>query len=438
VPVDTPNLGLVPQQAPSLGAGSEAAPGYSSSVVVEELDAPDGRQKRSVTLIGPSLPFMGANWGGRNSMKTTWYPGNGDEATQQRMGPAEIPSHWSGEWNRTRFGRQPAKAVLDDGSPLTIVDPETLCELLEDLFRAEMRLRVTWSVSGDSPSARLKKVREGQASTWDFKYTRAQDIEWSVQWEWQSRGARTQTVTNVRDGSLDAAIAASNLAAANLKSRLIADTFNQSRDRILHSATPLTLGQLETLANAPTLLANSVARSVQQIQSQLEQVGAIASTLASQPASVANSAINVAKNAVSAANQFVDVMGQKPVELESVKANARDLMRAARYFGQVSDAATLASRRAQELVDRMRAKAPIPSGAASQGPSTTSATEGDMLAVYVTRDGDTPQRLSQRYYGSPDHAIDIMTANRLPWYQPSFPKGTALFIPKLKTAQRGA
>jgi hypothetical protein len=63
---------------------------------------------------------------------------------------------------------------------------------------------------------------------------------------------------------------------------------------------------------------------------------------------------------------------------------------------------------------------------------------GDILAVVVTHDGDTMNRLSQRFYKTPDHAQDICQANRLPWHQGAVPTGTILLIPALRTQQRGS
>lgn len=423
------------------GAGDivTAQTSYSSAVIIEELAAPTGKKPRSITLQGPSLPLQGANWGGENNLKTTWYAGNGDEATQQDMGPMESPSNWKGDWRRTMMGKSPTTAVQDDGSPLTIVDPLVLANLLEDIFRTGMRLRVTWSVSSNNTSGRGKIIREGRCAKWDFQPTRVQDIEWTATFAWQSRGARTQTVTNVRDGALDAQTAAMNIANANLASSIADQNFSQSNSNILNSATHLTLGQLESLANLPLALMKSVGRTIERIQSQLEQVAGIAITLASQPAAVVNAAINTAKNAIAAANQFVAQLGRLPIEIQvhAAKGSVSDLIRAARYFGQVSDATVLASRAAQNLVDRMRQSAPTPAGAAKRSPTDATSQQGDLLAVYSARDGDTPQRLSQRFYGSPDHAVDILQANRLPWYQATFLKGQVLIIPVLKTSQRG-
>lgn len=436
---DLSNAGSLPPPQPGPGSlASSTATTYSSSMLIEELTPLPGLQRRTVTLQGPGLPFQGAKWGGENALVTEWYSGNGDEATQQDLGPSEAPSAWQGEWNRTRMGKAPSLATGANGERLTVVDPETLAEFLEDMLRAGGRLRVTWSQASSVPSSRGKKVREGRAKSWEFGYVRIQDIAWSVTWEWQSRGQRVQTVSSVRNGALDASAAKMNLAAADLASQIAAAPFIQSNSAIYKSSTQFTLGQLEAIAKGPTNLATQLQRKVLQVEGQMQQVVAIAATLENTPQALAGAAINTALNAVAVANQFVDELGQVPVEAMQTagKGSVHDLLRSYRYFGQTSDATYAAALAAQQVVRQMQQRAPAPPGGGTISPQQAASQAGDMLAVYVTKDGDTPARLSMRFYGNMDHGVDILQANRLPWHQPTFPKGKPLFIPKLKTQQR--
>src|SRR5208283_5301007 len=105
-----------------------------------------------------------------------WYPGNGDEATQQVLGPQELPSRWNGEWNRTRLGRQPALYSDETGSQITMVDPTDLRDVIESITRAGRRLRVVWGVTSDTgdPSATGTLTREGRCTELKFKHTRVQ------------------------------------------------------------------------------------------------------------------------------------------------------------------------------------------------------------------------------------------------------------------------
>lgn len=422
----------------ALGPGSRTTSGsYSSSMLIEEVGSVTGQSARSVTLNGPALPFMGAEWAGANNIKTKWYPGNPDEATQQWLGPTELPSKWTGEWNRTRMSRAPSLAVTTSGASITVIDPDVLAQLLEDMFRGGIRLRVTWTVTGDQEGMRGKKVREGRAREWHFKYTRIQDIQWDVDYEWVGRGIRTQKVTPVRDASLDAATAALNVAGANFASFVQATSFIASNAAIYHSASTFTLGQLEALANAPTLAVQSVLRNLQQSIGQLQQVAAIGQTLASQPQQIAQAASNFARNTIAIANQFNDSMGQTPVEAMATSTNVVDMLRAQQYIAQAQARVELIAQAALALDIQMRLKAPAPQGTAVTSGRNAPGQDGDVIAIYITKDGDTPQRISQRYYSTPDHAVDILQANKLPWYQATFPTRMALIIPALRTSTRG-
>ena len=114
---------------------------YSSILTIEELDSNGAAQLRVVTLVGPSLPFMGASWEGENELVTTWYPGNPDEGTQQNLGPKEMPSAWQGDWRRTMMGSCPTPCTDQQGNVTSVVDPSILRDTLESIFRAGRRLR---------------------------------------------------------------------------------------------------------------------------------------------------------------------------------------------------------------------------------------------------------------------------------------------------------
>lgn len=439
MPLDFSNSGGLPAPQPAPQAQAAAVGGdYSSAILIEELSAPSGRRPRTITLQGPGLPFRGANWGGANNLATEWYPGNGDEGTTQNLGPTEKNTNWSGRWSRSLMGKAPSLATDDQGSPITVVDPATLWTLLEDVVRGGARVRVTWTQSSPNPSSRAKVVREGHAASWDFKPDRAQDIEWEIEWQWQSRGARLQTTSSVRDGSIEAASARLNLAMADLAQQLATAPIIQSNQKIANSANTFTLGQLETIASAPAAAATALQRQVLQLQSQVKQVAAIARTVQGEPAQVVGSAIAAASSSIAAMRSFTDQQGRVPIELMASKQQVADQLRAFRYLAGASDGASSVSSAAQALVEQIAAKAPTPAGAGALSPTSARAAAGDMLAVHVCRDGDTPARLSVRYYGSMDHGVDILQANRLPWHTVSFNKGQVLFVARLRTQQRSA
>lgn len=419
---------------------------YGSSLTIEELGpAGPGFQPRKLVLIGPSLPFQGAEWGFENNLVTTWYPGNGTEATQQNLGPREMPSAWEGEWKRTLMGKAPSVFVDEKGDSNQIVSPHVLREVFEEMARAGVRLRVTWNVQGTSivgnPRDRNTKldrvqiIREGRVKQFRTPITRHTDIKWNVEFHWLGRGGQTDRVASVREdqdlstssNALEASVNAST-AAANAK--IVSNTPKNRK-----SATHLTLGQLENLANAPTKLVQGFTRSLQRTVSNFKRVGDIAKKLRSQPFSIANTVVDFARNTTAIANAFVDDMGRRPPEQNALKGKVSSLLRAANYFNRVSNSAVVNARRGYELDTTVRQ---ILVSGANRGALTvrqsSSTRAGDIIAIHISKSGDTPQRVSSKYYGNPDQGGAILRSNRLPLFTPSFRPGQILIIPALTNA----
>jgi len=369
---------------------------------------------------------MGAEWGMKLSVVTTWYPGNGDEATQQVLGPQELPSRWNGEWNRTRLGRQPALYSDETGSQITMVDPTDLRDVLESIARAGRRLRVVWGVTSDTgdPSATGTLTREGRCTELKFKHTRVQDIEWEGNFEWQSRGTQTQKVSSTRANTVN-----SNSAAYQNKiNALVAANVQAS----LQSQAPsnITLGQIEALANYPTALTNALAREVQQIASDVGTVVDIAATLASQPVQIANRAINLARNTVSEINSFYDELSEVPIEYMSLKTDVASICFAINTYYPQSDAARDAANVGQQFVIDLQQEIQSLDNVGLINPQRLT-NPNSVQQVHVCKVGDTPVSVSQEYYQTPDHAVDILRANKMSWYTPTFPPGKIVIIPVL-------
>lgn len=413
-----------------------SAPGqsnYSSTLSVEELSSDTGSSSRIVQLVGGGLPLMGAEWAGENKLVTKWYPGNADEATQQNLGPRELPSSWSGDWRRTVLSRTPC-TLLDGGGATLVVDPSVLRDALEDIFRVGRRLRVTWSVDGGAPGATGKVVREGRAGKWKFKHTRMQDIEWEVTFEWVGRGGTSQKVASTRDDSLSGAQAALAVAANAVGNLALAASFSNVRTTIPLSASSFSLGQLEAFANGPLNAFKSVTSQIQAGMSKLNQLGDVVATIRGMPDAFKAQASAIAADVAEQARQFTDKIGATPGELQSATSRPADVARAYATLGRAAGATSIVARQASALASSVRARAhgnaPLQG---RQSPQAHTLRPQDVKATYVTKRGDTPSRLSSKFYGTPDHAVDILLANRLPLYQPTFAPGKVLIIPTLPT-----
>lgn len=420
----------------------------SSSMTIEELEpSGSGLQPRKLLLVGPGLPFMGAEWGFENNVITTWYPGNSIEATQQNLGPKELPSSWEGEWKRTLMGTTPSLFWDETGEKQSVFRPHTMRDIVEDLGRSGVPLRVTWEVNGQSVAGSLKNgkvvqeqsriVRVGRIKSARFPHDRHTDVRWNIEFHWMSRGGRQNRVADVRGDQDLSSIANSLIASAENTAAATDAKLKSSNTAIRKSANNLTLGQLEQLAKAPTKLVTDFTRKLQQNVSSLKQAGDIVKTLATQPFAVANTIIDFARNTVAVANNFVDDMGRIPIESKTTKEKASSLARSAKYFGQTSDAAMKNAREAQTLNARLTQGLAQQAnrGEISIRESATSNSK-TIIAVYIAKDGDTPQRVSMKYYQSADHAQELLKANKLPWFIPTFTKGQILIIPSLVNASR--
>lgn len=419
---------------------------FGSSLTIEELGpSGPGNKPRKIVLIGPSLPHQGAEWGFENQITTTWYPGNGTEATQQNLGPREMPSAWEGEWKRTLMGKTPSKYSDETGQESIIISPHVLREVFEDIARAGVRLRVTWNVQGTSAignprakNAKLERfaiVREGRVKQFRTPITRHTDIKWNVEFHWMSRGGQTDRVASVR-GDSDLATASNALQSSILATTSFGNAaLVSSIPKLRLSATHFTLGQLENIVGAPLRLVTSMTRKLQSIVSDFKRVGDIVNKIRSTPFAIANTIVDFARNTTAVANAFVDEMGRKPPEQLALKTKVSDVLRATNYFAKVSNAAVLNARQGYELDNKTRQ---ILVSGGNRGALTVrqsaSTRAGDIIAIHISKTGDTPQRVSSKYYSNPDQGSVILRSNRLPLYTPSFRPGQILIIPALTNA----
>jgi len=387
-----------------------------------------------------------ADWSGDGRILTTWYPGNGTEASQQNLGPQDMPSAWSGEWNRTRMGRAPSYYFDEYGAMSLVVDPHVLWGNLDAIRIAGARLRVTWSVRGRSVTGSPKTgsdspvdfnlVREGRIKVLKISPDRLTDMKWNMELHWMSRGGTQDKISNVRrDDDISKAVTAvsSSIGALN---DLLAIRTQAIIDSKLASVTTLSLGQLEAMANAPLKAVNAALSKLRYNLGQLNRVASLAKKLATTPAAVANSVLDFARDTQAVANDFVDSMGRTPIELQTNKQKVADLVRASKYFGNITDGMNDTAKQSSDLDIRMRQALVAGANRGSLAVKDASTKQNDIMAVYVCKTGDTPQRVSLKYYGNPDQGDAILKANRRPLYTPFFRPGLILVIPNLSQLPR--
>lgn len=407
---------------------------FLTNVVITEVLGAGSTQSspRGAVLVGPAMPFKGAPWSGEMNLTTTWYPGNGDDASQAVLGPKEMPSAWNGEWNKTRLYKTPATIVDEDGRETTVDEPFVLMQFLEDLFRSGRRLRVVWntqqspSAVGDGTvSANGSIVREGRAKQWSFKPSTYWDIEWDVTFEWAGRGVAQAKVASTRD---DTVTTMSDAYLAKLRALVDANAFAADAKNFPNR---LTIGQLEQLANLPAKVNAAISRQALQLQSELNQIQALARKVG-QPFQVTHQSIRHARNVQDQAGAARQTLSAVPAEVTSTQSDAVSVLRAFRQFSLTQDAALEAADAAYVFGQSIRSSAATHSVPLSgEQVSDQNPDPRTIQTAYVVKQGDTPQKISQRFYGTPDHAADVLRANRLSWHTVQIRPGTKLVIPAL-------
>lgn len=392
--------------------------------------------RRSVELRGPALPFRGAAWKASMRLVTTWYAGNGVEATQQVLGTVELPSSWEGMWRRTLMGRTPSSYTTENGGVFKITTPAAMREIFEGeggIFRSGARLRVVWCVRTKAAGSQslATMVREGRCKEWEWPHDTAHDIGWKWDWEWQGRGTRQQRVVATRTEGLVSLTSASVLSMNDFVNFASLSPIQTSNRKIAHAPTNFTLGNLEALTQVPNALVTGLTRSLRQTAGQLGQIADIVAKVRAIPTQLLNSVKASAKNTVLLANRFVDKISARAPETNVSKPTLADFVRGATFFGKAAIAAQRVSRAATANLHELQTVQAAPPGSGGltvEGPKS-------ILAIKVVKQGDTLASLSVAYYGSPDHAVDIARANHLPWNQVSAPPGSILIIPLLKDGQ---
>lgn len=426
-----------------------------SSLTIEELSAPSGKKPRVLVLLGGALPFKGAEWGSKLSMTTKWYPGNPTEATQQVLVAQESPSAWEGVWRRTVMGKVPSQLTDETGQTIQIFEPHVLREVLEDIHRTASRLRVTWAVSGFSVVGNpgpeslasgggvgrredIRIVREGRISEFTTPVDTHTDIRWRMTFEWISRGGSSDRVSKGRNDEDISSLSNALQSSVNALSSATQIKMFSVRPDVLKAPDRFTLGQLESIANAPLKAVQGLQQNLQRVVSDFKRLGTIAGKFRALPFTIANQALDFARNTLAVVNQFLDVMGRNPPELYSTKSKANDVIRASKSMNQIVEASRGTAAAAQALQEAIRRT--LVSGANRgqlSSDQTANVRAGDLLAVYVCKVGDTPQSVSRKFYGTADRGIDLLRANRMPWYTPTFKIGQVLSVPALTNRSNG-
>ena len=387
-----------------------------STILIQELSG----EERRIELSGAALPDRGVEWGIEGRLVTKFYEGS-QEALQQVLGPVLIPTDWKGMWRTPMLVSSPVLYSATKGAtPERVVTAHVIAEIFESFAMAQRLCRVVWT------NKTLKIERIGRMNFYRPTYERADDVGWSINWAWIAKTLDTQAPLKLRTDTDARAIA--KLAIAFDLTAYIAETTPPKRTNknVLNSATPFTIGDLETLAELPKLYADTLINKGKQAASAARRITALLDKAPKQPAEIVDRAVGVARETRVAFTGVVKSIGRLPAELASDDPNVGAVARAFGYTNAIGLSAQQSS--ADASVYEQYARKVLSSLDKNTSPKERAA-PADILVVHLAKRGDTFATISLRYYGTISLAGTIARANGFKAFELSPTPGTALSIP---------
>lgn len=172
-------MGILPTSIPtSLDQINPFSNGVASeelgpSLTIQELTG----EQRALILKGRALPYRPASFGrGVQRTHKTTYQGN-PQSTQQVLGPEETEATLEGMWKSRFIGG----CVQQVGFPREVTAAADLVEFVDSIRQAGQTVQVQWG----------PELRVGILVAFEATWERVQDVRWTIDFEWQSRGAVT-------------------------------------------------------------------------------------------------------------------------------------------------------------------------------------------------------------------------------------------------------
>ena len=163
------------------GTGYTPTPTAFLIIPLDYSQLNNGTPLSIVSLRGTELPFWGAEFGTEQRIKTTYYPGN-PQASQTVVGPT-LP-------NTTIGGRWMDLSLTDGGA-------RVLVRQIEFMVQHAIPVEVQWggrnfgenTSQPDDPAI----VRRGLIKKINPKYTRLENVEWTIEFEWSGADVQSQS-----------------------------------------------------------------------------------------------------------------------------------------------------------------------------------------------------------------------------------------------------
>jgi hypothetical protein len=412
--------------------GSANAVGDATSFVLRELTG----QQREVVLTERALPYRPQRFSGKMRVQTTWYPGN-PIATQQVLGSEEGSTSFTGFW-KDRFisqasvgtaGATPARVA---GRP--VVDVMDLVMSIDDIRRQGQQVEVTWD----------EVVRVGVITEFTPSWHSRTDVEWTLTIEWGSQGeAEPQhqvAETSIGDAGAELLAAAGTLldtstpfgialpttlsGALPTPSQQLADLLQTARENLLAAqdvAQQVTAG-IQQIYGTVQVINDIAAQAVDVVLSPVE-VARSASGIFDVVVGVARGIEDAFRSRVAAQFYYVSPLPPAPPGPASVPISTI-----------TSGQAVLAENKARQAI--VAAREMRYAAARRRADFADKAAPGEMLAVFVARDGADLRVVAGTYYGRQEEWRSLARYNGLSGS--ALVAGQLVYVPRNPQTQRRA
>lgn len=354
-------------------------PVYSASpFTIEEITG----LRRTLRLVARALPYRPFNLKTTQRVELTWYPGN-PEATATILGAAEEPTQIKGMWKDKYLATSvEADAVVPLGITGVLIYPITLNDeplldvrnavsVVDDIIRAGQQLRVTWD----------DQTRVGHLTEFDKSWNNYHDLEWSMSFQWISRGE--PTVPTVFTTSVSLSDSSGRIAAAAADTRATVNSLTEPPAAEL--VDPLT-AFIDAIDSAILEITTAVSSTVQKFGAPFE----------------------AARRVISACSRII-------LQCEVIIAGIQSEVSG--YYDAAVELRDMAFQRRLEwaaynrrVIDSSRKLRKI---AVEQRNALAKQVESTLLAVYTARQGDDLRMVSETFYGSPFDWRSLLTFNEL-------------------------
>jgi len=332
-----------------------------SSFTIREITG----NQRALALTGRGLPYRPYTLKTKQRVEMTWYPGN-PVATATVLGAAEEPTTIQGMW-KDKFIGEPG-AITFAGSDITNV--REAAEIVDELVRSGRLLEVTWDLT----------TRHGHLTSFEKSWTTTRDLQWTMTFDWISRGDAIAPVVVVIDASLGDAVG--------------------------------TLQQLNTDLQAEAEAPFPTSPGYQQLlQGYLEDIDGFVNELFDTAANLARTALTPV-DAVRRAIATVSNLVFRCAELAAfLKAEAAAYLNVGAAIGGLLFQEKLGAEiYVRELLRRTRV---LRDAAVGQRAVFLRQLRDELVGTHVARDGEDLRAIAETYYGSPFEWRRIMEFNNL-------------------------